>query len=264
MVVLRRGSKGEEVKTLQRLLGIGDDGIFGYGTERAVKDFQRRKMLYVDGVVGKNTWEELFKDISKEDADINIIDAHINTHITLALGRKIKYIAIHYTAGWTSKKGAAMATRNVFLSRKASADFVVDDFEIVRINPDVRNYYCWAVGDNKNTATGGGRLYGIATNKNTISIEICSNLLPNTASATPNHGGWYFTDASLENALKLVRYLMKEYNVPKQNVVRHYDISGKICPGVINWTSARIYDTKGNLTNSFGNDSEWIKFKELI
>lgn len=260
MVVLRRGSKGEEVKTLQRLLGIGDDGIFGYGTERAVKDFQRRKMLYVDGVVGRNTWEELLKDISKDDADINIIDAHINTHITLALGRKIKYIAIHYTAGTTSKKGAARATRSAFIAREASADFVVDDAEIVRINPDLRNYYCWSVNDKLNSATGGGKLRSVANNKNTISIEICSNLLPNTNVKIPNHGGWYFTDASLENALKLVRYLMKEYNIPKEHVVRHYDISGKICPGVINWTSARIYDTKGKITSTKGNSKEWEKF----
>ena len=259
MVVLRRGSKGEEVKTLQRLLKIGDDGIFGYGTERAVKDFQRSRGLYPDGIVGKATWGELLKGVT-DDSDISIIDAHINTHINLALGRKIKYIAIHYTAGTTSKKGAARATRNVFLSRKASADFVVDDFEIVRINPDVRNYYCWSVGDPKNTVTGGGRLYGVATNKNTVSIEICSNLLPNTDVTTPNHGGWYFTDASLENAKKLVRYLMKMYDVPKENVIRHYDVSGKICPGVINWTSARIYDTKGKITATKGNSKEWEKF----
>lgn len=264
MVVLRRGSKGEEVKTLQRLLGIGDDGIFGYGTERAVKDFQRRKMLYVDGVVGRNTWEELLKDINKDDTDINIIDAHINTHINLALGRKIKYIAIHYTAGFTSKKGAARATRNVFLSRKASADFVVDDFEIVRINPDVRNYYCWSVGDPKNTVTGGGRLYGVATNKNTISIEICSNLLPKTNTKIPNHGGWYFTDASLNNALKLVRYLMKEYNVPKENVVRHYDVSGKLCPGIIGWNDYYIYDTTGKITKEKNNSKEWFDFWNKI
>lgn len=260
MVVLKIGSKGEEVKRLQRLLGIGDDGIFGYGTERAVKDFQRRKMLYVDGVVGRNTWEELLKDISKEDADINIIDAHINTHITLALGRKIKYIAIHYTAGGSSKKGTAMATRNVFITRQASADFVVDDAEIVRINPDVRNYYCWAVGDKLNSTTGGGRLHGMATNKNTISIEICSNLLPNTTAAVPNHGGWYFTDAALNNALKLVRYLMREYDIPKENVVRHYDITGKLCPGIISWNDYYIYDTKGKITSTKNNSKEWEKF----
>lgn len=263
MEILKRGSRGEAVVKLQRLLGIGDDGIFGYGTERAVKDFQRSRGLYPDGIVGKATWGELLKGIT-DDADISIIDGHINTHITLALGRKIKYIAIHYTAGSTSKKGTAMATRNVFITRQASADYIVDDAEIVRINPDVRNYYCWAVGDKLNSTTGGGRLHGVATNKNTISIEICSNLLPNTTAAVPNHGGWYFTDASLNNALKLVRYLMREYNIPKENVVRHYDITGKLCPGVINWTDFNIYDTKGKITKEHGNSKEWQDFWNKI
>lgn len=263
MEILKRGSRGEAVVKLQRLLGIGDDGIFGFGTERAVKDFQRSRGLYPDGIVGKATWGELLKGIT-DDSDISIIDGHINTHITLALGRKIKYIAIHYTAGSTSKRGTAMATRNVFITRQASADYVVDDAEIVRINPDVRNYYCWAVGDKLNSTTGGGRLHGMATNKNTISIEICSNLLPNTTAAVPNHGGWYFTDASLNNALKLVRYLMREYDIPKENVVRHYDITGKLCPGVINWTDFNIYDTKGKITKEKGNSKEWERFWNKI
>ena len=263
MEILKRGSRGEAVVKLQRLLGIGDDGIFGYGTERAVKDFQRSRGLYPDGIVGKATWGELLKGITN-DAGISIIDGHINTHITRALGRKIKYIAIHYTAGGTSKKGTAMATRNVFITRQASADYVVDDAEIVRINPDVRNYYCWAVGDKLNSTTGGGRLHGMATNKNTISIEICSNLLPNTTAAVPNHGGWYFTDAALNNALKLVRYLMREYDIPKENVVRHYDITGKLCPGVINWTDFNIYDTKGKITKEKGNSKEWLDFWNKI
>ena len=263
MEILKRGSRGEAVVKLQRLLGIGDDGIFGYGTERAVKDFQRSRGLYPDGIVGKATWGELLKGIT-DDADISIIDGHINTHITLALGRKIKYIAIHYTAGSTSKRGTAMAIRNVFITRQASADYIVDDAEIVRINPDVRNYYCWAVGDKLNSTTGGGRLHGMATNKNTISIEICSNLLPNTTAAVPNHGGWYFTDASLNNALKLVRYLMKEYNIPKENVVRHYDISGKLCPGVRGFNDYYIYDTTGKITKEKNNSKEWLDFWNKI
>ena len=265
MVTLKRGSKGEEVKRLQRLLGIGDDGIFGYGTERAVKDFQRRYLLYPDGIVGKRTWEAL-EDyaLSLPKSDIHIIDAPINVHITPLKNRPIKYIAIHFTAGSSSKKGRARAERNTFMLRKASADFVVDDEEIVQINPNLKNYYCWSVGDPKNTVTGGGRLYGVATNKNTVSVEICSNLLPNTDVATPNHGGWYFTDASLENAKKLVRHLMRMYDVPKEHVVRHYDVSGKLCPGIIGWNDYFIYDTKGKATSTKNNSNEWKKFWESI
>ena len=38
---LKRGSEGPRVVQVQRWLGIGADGIFGPGTRRAVKRFQR-------------------------------------------------------------------------------------------------------------------------------------------------------------------------------------------------------------------------------
>lgn len=57
--VLRNGSTGEAVKTLQRLLGIEADGIFGDQTEAAVKQFQATHALAIDGVVGPYTWRAL-------------------------------------------------------------------------------------------------------------------------------------------------------------------------------------------------------------
>lgn len=257
MKVLRKGDRGEDVKALQRALGIADDGIFGPATEAAVKAWQSVHGLTADGIVGAKTWASL---TNGDAVEVAIIDGHIKTHITACLNRVVKYIAIHYTAGSTSRRGTAMATRNVFLSRKASADFVVDDEQIVLINPNIRNYYCWAVGDAKNGSSLGGRLYGKATNKNTISIEICSSLKPGTSAAVPNHEGWYFTKAALENALKLVRYLMRKYNIPKENVVRHYDISGKVCPGVIGWNNALTYTTDGKMTTTRSNSEKWKEF----
>lgn len=59
LVTLRRGSRGEDVKVLQRRLGIADDGIFGADTDAAVRAFQRAKGLFVDGVVGRETWGAL-------------------------------------------------------------------------------------------------------------------------------------------------------------------------------------------------------------
>ena len=259
METIRKGSKGATVETLQRLLQIKVDGDFGPATEKAVMQFQKSKGLVADGVVGNKTWA--FLNVKSE---IDIVDGHINIHITRLPNRPIKYISIHYTAGGTSKAGTALGTRNVFLQRKASADFVVDDETIVRINPDIRNYYCWAVGDKKNIYTGGGRLYGVATNKNTLSIEICSNLKRGTTADVPNHEGWFFTEKSLENALKLVRYLMKQYNVPKSNVVRHYDISGKLCPGVIGWNDSNIYGTDGKVKPQKSSSDSWKEFWSKI
>ena len=57
---LKRGSKGQAVKTLQTALGIGADGNFGPQTENKVKEYQATKALVVDGVVGPQTWASLF------------------------------------------------------------------------------------------------------------------------------------------------------------------------------------------------------------
>ena len=52
-------SKRGRVRLLQRRLGIAIDGIFGPGTQRAVKAFQRRHGLTADGIVGPATWRAL-------------------------------------------------------------------------------------------------------------------------------------------------------------------------------------------------------------
>ena len=249
--MLKIGNKGEEVKRLQEALGINNDGIFGKQTEDAVKLFQKKNGLEVDGIVGDKTWAALgFKD------EINIIKMPLGVHISKAPNREIKYLAIHFTAGSSSKAGSAKSVKHVFEQRKASADFCVDDRDMVQFNPDLHNYYCWAVGD------GNGK-YGV-TNKNSISIEICSSLKKGTSAAVPNHSGWYFTDAALENAVKLSKYLMKKYNIPIDRVIRHYDASRKSCPGLVGWNDGALYKEDGSKTKEKNNSNEWIKFKKKL
>ena len=249
--MLKIGNKGEEVKRLQEALGINNDGIFGKQTEEAVKIFQKKNGLEVDGIVGDKTWAALgFKD------EINIIKMPLGVHISKAPNREIKYLAIHFTAGSSSKAGSAKSVKHVFEQRKASADFCVDDRDMVQFNPDLHNYYCWAVGD------GNGK-YGV-TNKNSISIEICSSLKKGTSAAVPNHSGWYFTDAALENAVKLSKYLMKKYNIPIDRVIRHYDASRKSCPGLVGWNDGTLYKEDGSKTKEKNNSNEWIKFKKKL
>ena len=50
-MLLKIGSRGNEVKELQEFLGIGADGIFGKGTAAAVKEFQKLNGLGADGIV---------------------------------------------------------------------------------------------------------------------------------------------------------------------------------------------------------------------
>lgn len=64
---LRKGSRGSEVKALQRLLigsgfgcgASGADGIFGGDTLTAVKAFQKSNGLEADGIVGRDTWTKI-------------------------------------------------------------------------------------------------------------------------------------------------------------------------------------------------------------
>lgn len=58
-MILKVGSRGEDVKKLQAKLGLGADGIFGKGTEDAVKSFQTKNGLSPDGIVGENTWKRI-------------------------------------------------------------------------------------------------------------------------------------------------------------------------------------------------------------
>ena len=165
----------------------------------------------------------------------------------------VKYIAVHYTAGTTSKKGSARNVARYFANStvNASADFVVDDYEAVQYNPNPKTRYCWAVGATKKTNNKGGSLWGKATNKNTISVEICSSLKEGYPQQ-PNSAGWYFTDEVIANAVELVKELMRTYRIPAENVIRHYDVTGKLCPGIVGWNE----DSKSTY--------QWQRFKKAI
>lgn len=61
---LRNGSRGDEVKNLQTILNqqgynLDVDGAFGAKTQAAVRDYQSKNGLAVDGIVGNNTWAAL-------------------------------------------------------------------------------------------------------------------------------------------------------------------------------------------------------------
>ena len=121
----------------------------------------------------------------------------------------IRYIVIHDT-GNKSKGADAEAHYKYFNGgdRSSSADFFVDDEQVLQVN-DYTKFYTWHVGDGKGK-------YGI-TNQNSVGIEICVNA-----------DGDYQKAAA--NAVELTKYLMKKLGIPAERVVRHYDASRKKCP----------------------------------
>lgn len=128
----------------------------------------------------------------------------------LSRSRKdIKYIVIHDTAN-TSKTATAYNHYLFFNTgnRKSSADFFVDDTDILQVN-DYYRYYTWHCGDGRGSK-------GIK-NSNSIGIEICVN-----------SGGDY--SMALANAASLTQELMQELDIDISHIVRHKDASGKDCP----------------------------------
>ena len=183
---------------------------------------------------------------------INIVKKTSTHNTTSRPNRNLKYIVIHYTAGLHSRPGAAANTAQYFATTtvQASADFIVDDATIVQYNPDIRNRNTWHCGGGRQSSQGGS-VYGVCTNSNSIGIEVCSSNYTGKVT-NANDKNWYYTDAVIEQTILLTKYLMETYNIDADHVVRHYDVTGKWCPGIIGWNSAS------------GDESKWLAFKARL
>ncbi len=89
--VLRNGSRGPDVKDLQNLLNarliprpnLSPDSIFGNKTERAVRAFQRNKMLVVNGVVDNRSWMALREGKENKTGLLDDISDHASEVYTI-------------------------------------------------------------------------------------------------------------------------------------------------------------------------------------
>lgn len=137
---------------------------------------------------------------------------------------QIRYLVYHYTGndGDRAANNAKYFQNNIV---KASAHYFVDDTTVWRSVPDLK--VAWSVGGSKYAnadKTGGGTMYGVITNTNSISIEMCDTI---------RNGVYQASEATLANAAALGRALMEKYDIPIENVYRHFDVTGKHCPSYL-------------------------------
>lgn len=131
------------------------------------------------------------------------------------LGRTepIKYIVIHYTANNGDK---ARGNIDYFARTKnlqSSAHYFVDENEVWQSVKDTDTaWHCGAKTYKHN----------YCRNSNSIGIELCSRKDPS--------GKYYIKEETVSRAVELTKELMAKYNIPISNVIRHYDVTGKICP----------------------------------
>lgn len=125
---------------------------------------------------------------------------------------KAKYLVVHFTAN----NGDTARNNGDYFAREkvgASAHYFVDDKEIVcSVDP---NYVAWHCG-------GEAYIHPKCRNSNSIGIELCSRV--------DKDGMYYFTEDAMDKAVELIRWLMKKHDIPIENVIRHFDVTGKNCP----------------------------------
>lgn len=137
-----------------------------------------------------------------------------------------QWIVIHFVGASGQAKANANYFRNTY--RASSAHYFVDPNRIIQVVPD--NRQAWHIGDGALSGRGqynGYHRYG-ATNANSIGIEMCQD-----TSRGRNAWEWPIHEKTYEQTLLLTKHLQKKYNIPNERVIRHFDASGKSCPG--NW-----------------------------
>jgi hypothetical protein len=176
--LLKRGDSGEDVKLLQKALGITPaDGNFGPKTDAAVRNFQGSHGLAIDGLVGPTTQKMIFK----ED-----LENHLDTQITLSQfehyyldndeyhsgPNKPEYLFLHHTAGgenpvatvdmWNNDTRGKIGTEFVIGGTSINGKSTKWDGLIVKCMPD--GGYGAHLGDNGSQSM----------HVNSVGIEVCN------------------------------------------------------------------------------------------
>ena len=187
--------------------------------------------------------------------EIKQMIAHKTNYGMMRRTSEIKYIVIHYTA---NDGDTALANARYFQTPNlsASAHYFVDDNSVYQSVLD--NYVAYSVGaKSADTSKGGGKLYKIATNQNTLNIELCD---------TVKDGKIYPTQATIDRAVALTKELMDKYQIHVDKVIRHFDVTGKRCPAY--WTDDSKWNAafKSKLTQAEGwvhdNKGWWYRYKD--
>jgi N-acetylmuramoyl-L-alanine amidase CwlA len=152
---------------------------------------------------------------------------------------RIKYIVIHYVGA----TGGAEANCRYYASEYigASAHYYVGfDGEIWQSVED--GDIAWHCGAKSYR-------HSECRNSNSIGIELC---VRNRGSQAADSRDWYFENATVRAAVELTRGLMEKYGISADRVIRHYDVTGKICPNpyVYNHTTHTWDGFKAALTAS--------------
>ena len=125
---------------------------------------------------------------------------------------KIEWIVMHYTANDGDSDESNGRYFQQPLNPVASAHYFVDDDSITRSVPD--DYVAYHCGAYRYK-------HPSCRNANSLGIEMCD---------AKRDGKVMATEKTIQNAAELVYSLCKQYGIPYDHIIRHYDVTGKLCP----------------------------------
>ena len=191
-MVLKQGSKGNNVKTLQGVLHLYQDGIFGPLTEEAVKEFQKTNGLKVDGIVGDLTWSKMVGNgMTKSKRTINEIIVHCSAT------PEGKDFTVEDITRWHKQRGFTTIGYHYVVYRDGS------------------------VHDGRDVNVSGAH----CTGHNSHSIGVCyiGGLASDGKTAKDTR-----TDSQKSSIIKLLKDLKRLY--PSAKIRGHRDFANKACP----------------------------------
>lgn len=161
-MIIRKGSRGSQVKLIQEFLEISADGIFGSGTEAAVKAWQSENGLTADGIVGPKTWDAMglaTTDNSEQivsHGDLKIIPNFLPAGEYKSGPTRKEYAVLHHTAGWNNPyntiRGWAKDSRGAvgteFVLGGQKIDTGDDTYDGVLLQAIPEGGYGWHLGKN--------------------------------------------------------------------------------------------------------------------
>ena len=153
--------------------------------------------------------------------------------------RKILYIVIHYVGA----TGGSIANAKYFGSQYigSSAHYFVGHAGEPTCQVVADKDIAWHCG------TKGQYRHPKCRNSNSIGIEMCCHR---------DDRGWYFDKETIAATIALTKQLMAKYNIPVDRVLRHYDVTGKICPEPMVRDTALWDAFRGAVAGEFQKPSE--------
>lgn len=152
--------------------------------------------------------QALFVKVTKPDMKPALLTPNKNSRPQTKL-KKVNGIVVHYTANPGTD---AMANRNYFESRKDKPDqtkYKVSSHFIIGLDGTI--VQCIPLDEISYASNN--------RNKDTVSIECCH----------PNKSG-KFSDATQTALIQLCAWLCGNYGLDTSDIIRHYDVTGKMCP----------------------------------